>query len=431
MALDQPLLLLLQRVLLTAAARGSVCSPSSLCLPPSPRARRPGRPLGFKLCSIWKIDTRFKFSCFAASIIGPPSFLRCTPPACPLLATPAMMIDAVTWSSRCPSLHQSPAPKPRGNRAFRPPLLASRHAALLYVPRLLLYLGPDIGGHQPFQLPVKDFKPPKSPIPNFFPIMNDRLIMIGGTKLCTTDMRCTAAAALAALVAPAVLANTEITNFAASLRPGALAPRAREWPVLRPRTTTHWVFLPAPLGTALADVCPHAPDTSDDPCAHERWFVLDLPDAQDAKYTLRLSYPTSSPADFTIDIHDPLAAAAFSPLPPQSLPAIPAPTRRKYARIRAISTGVRTPPSSFPYPFLPVPNATQRAEPEQVPIVLALEPLLLGLLPASLAPLLAAVAVLLLFLARVVRPRVLRALEAMAAEAREEAQVRAAARKVD
>ncbi|KAJ7654185.1 hypothetical protein B0H17DRAFT_388946 [Mycena rosella] len=262
-----------------------------------------------------------------------------------------------------------------------------------------------------------------------------------------------------------VRANTEIVNFAASLRPSSSLPSplqlAREstepaetreskgMAVLHPaaRTLTPWALRPAPLGTAPADVC------ASSPCAHELWLVLDLDSAEYEKYTLRLSYAASTPTDFFVDVLDPREAAALFARPPsgsgsgetltesewksesesgrQSQPQ----TRTKYARIRALDTGVRTPPSAysaFLFPsrnsasahnttsfHSPSPHNATAAKEADVPFLLALEPLYLGVLPATALPFLLLAAGV-LALAGAALPHVLAYLEEIVGEARGE-----------
>ncbi|KAJ7150192.1 hypothetical protein C8R46DRAFT_963424 [Mycena filopes] len=215
-------------------------------------------------------------------------------------------------------------------------------------------------------------------------------------------------------------ANTEIHNFAASERTDAPLLRGQDWPILQPRTATEWSLVLAPLGTPPAEVCPfpsaNDPKLEPHACPHELWLALELPDALDASYTLRVSWPASSPTDFYVSILDPRAAAALFLVPP----AIGAPsTRRKYARIRAIDAGVRTPGGAvFTFPRLW--NTEDDVQDGQVRFVLTLEPLLLGVLPASLLPwLLVAVAILLL-LSAFVLPRVQDGLQRLVVQAKVE-----------
>ncbi|KAJ7508624.1 hypothetical protein B0H11DRAFT_1848258 [Mycena galericulata] len=195
--------------------------------------------------------------------------------------------------------------------------------------------------------------------------------------------------ALALTLSPSpARANTEIINFPAPARPDSdaalLRSAAHAWPTLAPQSTTEWTLVPAPLGTPPSELCApvSVPSGVEAPCAHELWVVLDLDSTEHAyaKYTLRLSWAASMPTDFYMDVLDPeeAAALALTPTPESKAKAnAHAPlTRRKYARIRAVDAGVRTPrvSSSPPDP------------PAQVDFHLTLEPLLLGVLPASLLP---------------------------------------------
>ncbi|KAF7302991.1 hypothetical protein MKEN_01262000 [Mycena kentingensis (nom. inval.)] len=223
------------------------------------------------------------------------------------------------------------------------------------------------------------------------------------------------------------LANTEIVNFAASTAPFAdpAVLRIHDFGWLRPRTTTNWSISPAPLGTPLPDV--KAP--------HERWFVLDLPARGSKMWTLRLSYAASSPADYAIAIFSPLDAFAALGVPPPRTKAStpPTSTRRKYARIRAVHAGVRTPPFSYPpgswaewfyswyfprFYFHNTHPGVVAEEDGEMWFVLTLEPLLFGVLPASLAPMAAFCVLLLAGMGYAVLPPILAVLEGIAEEAR-------------
>ncbi|KAJ7492170.1 hypothetical protein FB451DRAFT_519483 [Mycena latifolia] len=207
------------------------------------------------------------------------------------------------------------------------------------------------------------------------------------------------------LLLPAlVLGNTEIINFDAALRPTAPQLRAQPWPTLRaaPRTTTHWTLVPAPLGTPRAEVCAPAPAEPYVACAHELWLVLELTKYE--RFTLRLSYAASSPTDFLIDVLDPRDAASLHHL--STTDSYGGRTSTKYGRIRALDTGVRTPPYN-------------RTETEPVEFVLVLEPLYLGMLPATVVPFLLMAAPV-LALAGAVLPRVQTYIEGLVGEARSE-----------
>ncbi|TFY59394.1 hypothetical protein EVG20_g7808 [Dentipellis fragilis] len=187
-------------------------------------------------------------------------------------------------------------------------------------------------------------------------------------------------------------------------------------PVLHDRAReTRADVLPAPLGSLPFEVCEIAPkNTSHNAhCEHEIWLILDMDDARwsgYSKYTLRISWPASSPADFLIDLYTPSALASrLHPIAHPKLPSSSTLTRRQYARIRLVDTGVR-PPSPQPHP---VPH---------VPFIVRLEPLLLGFLPASVAPILAFL-VPVVGAATMLLPYIQRRVENAARRAREEIRV--------
>ncbi|KAJ6601365.1 hypothetical protein DFH09DRAFT_561126 [Mycena vulgaris] len=192
-----------------------------------------------------------------------------------------------------------------------------------------------------------------------------------------------------------VRANTEIQNFPASLRPSApqLYLHAQGWPVVRPRTTQAWTLAPSP--------------------AHELWLALSLDhdESEHAKYTLRLSWAASSPTDFEITILDPSAAASVLLLPPAPAHDLGSVTlaRTKYARIRARDAGVRTPSRNATIP----PPAT-------VTVIITLEPLLLGVLPATLLPFLLVAAPVLALVGALLLPAVQGYVAGLVREARRE-----------
>ncbi|KAJ7292846.1 hypothetical protein C8J57DRAFT_1267271 [Mycena rebaudengoi] len=203
-----------------------------------------------------------------------------------------------------------------------------------------------------------------------------------------------------------ILANTEIINFAVSESAAVALPPALKWPVLPARTPTTLAVRPAPLHTALDTVCQPVTNAS---CAHELWLALDLDDTPYSKFTLRLSYPASTPTDYLIQVLDPPAVAALFRLPAHG--SSHTNTKRKYARIRAVDTGVRTPTAQ--------PPQNPNAPPPAAEFILVLEPLYLGVLPASLTPFLL-VALPVLALAACAVPRVNAYLEGYAARARRE-----------
>ncbi|KAK7695223.1 hypothetical protein QCA50_002413 [Cerrena zonata] len=183
-----------------------------------------------------------------------------------------------------------------------------------------------------------------------------------------------------------VAANTEIVNIVAQTNTGVNlnSPYEERWPKFTPDKAEQLLhILPAPYGSDLRSVC----EDSKLPCLSETWVALDLDSTSwrsFSKFTLRLSWPASSPADFRIDTYSPndtmthltskehrfpLATAEAAPEQVEQ----PHMTRRLYARIRAVSTGLRRPSSH-----------QDRVDPMQY--ILLLEPLYLGVLPASVVP---------------------------------------------
>ncbi|KAJ4470916.1 hypothetical protein J3R30DRAFT_3710872 [Lentinula aciculospora] len=174
------------------------------------------------------------------------------------------------------------------------------------------------------------------------------------------------------------LANTEIINFEASGQIDVHVSGADKWHVLSSGANEKpFNILPAPLETHMNSVCSSPQDLlSEVPnCPHEIWIKLDL-NHEDwksyKKFTLRISWPGSSPADFSISILNPQATAsrfAGTPITP------PAHTRVKFARIRIVDTGVISPLSGI-------------TKVSSIPFVVTLEPLYFGVIPASVVPLL-------------------------------------------
>ncbi|KAJ3739779.1 hypothetical protein DFH05DRAFT_1406710 [Lentinula detonsa] len=178
------------------------------------------------------------------------------------------------------------------------------------------------------------------------------------------------------LFLPLVLANTEIVNFEASEQRGAHVAGAHDWHVLSPGANEKpFTVLPAPLGTRMNSVCSAPQDllSKTPDCAHEVWIKLDLDYANwkpYTKFTLRISWPGSSPADFGINILNPEATSSRFTGTPMTPPAL---TRVKFARIRVLDTGVISPLSGV-------------TEVRPVPFIVTLEPLYLGVIPASIIP---------------------------------------------
>ncbi|KAJ3011969.1 hypothetical protein NUW54_g2009 [Trametes sanguinea] len=208
--------------------------------------------------------------------------------------------------------------------------------------------------------------------------------------------------ALCILVASrTVMANTEIVNFDASPVRNVELPEVLDWFLVGPSNSQLMLRVqPAPVDTSITTLCePVAGQTTIGKCGHEAWLRLDLdatPWSSYSKFTLRISWPAmvslseyhklqrapyveplQYPADFYIDLHSPASLASLLHGADQDnnereSSATP-PTRRKFARIRMIHAGVFTPSSS---------NRTIEA----VPFIVTVEPLYLGVLPASLVP---------------------------------------------
>ncbi|CAK5264366.1 unnamed protein product [Mycena citricolor] len=205
--------------------------------------------------------------------------------------------------------------------------------------------------------------------------------------------------------------NTEIVNFHTDSRSDV--PALPPSPLLPAPSTANWVILPAQLGTPRSQICV---TQSTEPCPHELWYTLDL-DSSHSRYTLRISYAASFPTDFFIDILSPEEAAAVRGLWSSTNNTSPsAETRRRYARIRAVDTGVRTPQlvPFWPYSVWTGHVALSAAGTTSVPFTLTLEPLLLGALPAGLVPFLFVAAVVLGVLIWGVLPPVLKAIQSAA-----------------
>ncbi|KAF7436138.1 hypothetical protein PC9H_002964 [Pleurotus ostreatus] len=207
------------------------------------------------------------------------------------------------------------------------------------------------------------------------------------------------------LLLPLVVANTEIVNFGldtgADDAPVVLLPEfVSWWPTLRFESNQGlWNMTPAPVGTPMHSVRGppfseqtgsgggvSSETTSDSPFSggeyhQELWLALDL--SAEAwkgytKFTLRLSWPASSPADFDIRIYDgrSLRIALGDRVEPTHEQNVKVSSARvRYARVRAVSTGVFTPKS---------PSSTSSKQRTSVPFALILEPLYFGVLPISL-----------------------------------------------
>ncbi|KAI0801365.1 hypothetical protein C8Q74DRAFT_486746 [Fomes fomentarius] len=218
-----------------------------------------------------------------------------------------------------------------------------------------------------------------------------------------------------------VRANTEIVNFAVLSGPNVPIPQSEAWTDLTPDNTERLIkVLPAPIGTPVNKVCASATSRPIElnGCQHETWLTLDLDDprwARYSKFTLRVSWPASHPAEFHIRTYTPQSLARL--IQPggrhQKLPvAEPATTttRRMFARIRLVDTGVQTESDAI------VPSTTTAP----VPFIVTLEPLVLGVLPASLLPTIAVIVLVAVVAGFFVVPPVYRYLANLADEVRKE-----------
>ncbi|KAH9885441.1 hypothetical protein C8Q73DRAFT_795858 [Cubamyces lactineus] len=196
-----------------------------------------------------------------------------------------------------------------------------------------------------------------------------------------------------------VLANTEIVNFDASQASEVLLAETNEWPVLSPLHAQVLLRVsPAPTDTPIASVCEPISGNIPGDCPHETWLTVDLdasPWLSYSKFTLRVSWPAMHPADFFIDIYSPSQLAerfGHSKDAPDHSAAL---TRKKFARIRVVHSGV----------FTPSPENVKRTV-EPVPFIVLVEPLYLGVLPASLVPTLTFLLAVVAVAGFVVLPRV-------------------------
>ncbi|KAF9444888.1 hypothetical protein P691DRAFT_735836, partial [Macrolepiota fuliginosa MF-IS2] len=158
---------------------------------------------------------------------------------------------------------------------------------------------------------------------------------------------------------PCAQGNTEIVNFAATVAES-------------PEMVLPWTQLNTTNREASLSITPVLDPTEVWPRSGI-WLTLDLDDpgwSSYNKFTLRASWPASHPCDIYIKIFDPqhVASQLLSNRPLH-------PTRRKYAHVYVINTGVPTPSSTGED------MTWLRREP--VPVTLILEPLLLGVVPQS------------------------------------------------
>ncbi|KAG5715893.1 hypothetical protein E4T56_gene20148 [Termitomyces sp. T112] len=215
-----------------------------------------------------------------------------------------------------------------------------------------------------------------------------------------------------------VFANTEIINFHVSESHNKEFLFTNNWPRLNhSHNECEWTVLPAPFGTPLQEVCNS--DTVDYPCPYELWLVLDLTRVWStySSFTLRLSWPASYPADFSLEIFNSESLSAHFErrldldLDLDSGSLTTHQTRLRYARIRLVDIGVLTPS--------PTTSQIVSPKPTPIPFILYLEPLYLGILPPSVMPILAYILVVSI-VACVIVPPLIRHLEKIASQAKKE-----------
>ncbi|KAJ3552640.1 hypothetical protein NM688_g4048 [Phlebia brevispora] len=185
---------------------------------------------------------------------------------------------------------------------------------------------------------------------------------------------------------------------------------AVNWNTLNPGNPEYiYKIQPASLNTRLDHVCEPLAEL---PCIHEIWAVLDLDNEEwraFSKFTLRISWPANYPADFSIQTFSPAELRQQLGRGDDTVTYLNGhrKTRSRYARIRAVDTGVRNPLS-------------QSTPQTDVPFALRLEPLYLGVIPASVMPTLAFLLPLVAFVAFVMVPRIHRLIASVAMDAKEE-----------
>ncbi|KAJ1310704.1 hypothetical protein OPQ81_009229 [Rhizoctonia solani] len=188
-----------------------------------------------------------------------------------------------------------------------------------------------------------------------------------------------------------VYGNTEILNFESTLSldvPGLNVSRHS----IDSRSTTRLFSLElAPHQASWSDMC----DTVNN-CPYEVFIKLDLEKSHDGrffagaekpKYSLRVSFPPSPPAQFKVEVLTPIQAYEILAKRAGSIPAAqiiqdPPQTRTMYARVRARYAGVAVPQEMYWHIFPPlVAKPSNHAR-----FHLILDPLLLGFVPKSVVP---------------------------------------------
>ncbi|KAF8910205.1 hypothetical protein CPB84DRAFT_1743643 [Gymnopilus junonius] len=156
------------------------------------------------------------------------------------------------------------------------------------------------------------------------------------------------------LLSGPVLGNTEIVNFSASKNPLLKLAFTEKWPILRPSSSSTQINVTsAPLGSVLPRT------TQMNGQASEVYSPV----------VLAAFNPTISSWNF-----DPQSLQVFAD---QNIAIEATETRRKYARIQFVHTGVLTPWAS---------NKLDDTSRYTVPIHIIVEPLHFGVLPSSVIP---------------------------------------------
>ncbi|TCD62201.1 hypothetical protein EIP91_007234 [Steccherinum ochraceum] len=211
-----------------------------------------------------------------------------------------------------------------------------------------------------------------------------------------------------------VFADTEIVNFGVVSSADVLIAQASEWTILdsaAPQRNLE-VFA-APLGSSMKDVCARRTSHPSSTCPHEIWVILDLDGSawlSFSKFTLRISWPANYPTRFELETFTLTEAHAIISHDhghgyKDSARNHTTSTRRQYARIRLVDTGVPTPP---------VIDASVQA----VPFTLLLEPLYFGVLPKSVIPIISFMIPVILVAIFLIAPLINKYLAAVAAQAR-------------
>lgn len=199
------------------------------------------------------------------------------------------------------------------------------------------------------------------------------------------------------LVLPEALGNTEIVNFEATKSPEVALPHIKSFPVLTIGQAEQ-AFHVSPAAHSVE----HAGRGNFSlGLSHELWLVLDL-DANDwlpfSKFTLRISWPACSPADFSVDVYAPEDFANLFLGHNVSQESAMFMTRQKIAHITLHDSAIFTPSSSPP-----ILHAEPQL-PDPVPFIVLLEPLYLGVLPASVLPVVGLLTAVIAFAALAVLP---------------------------